>query len=69
LARKAVSLSREPNASYLDTLAEALLLNGQPAEALAYEQQAIKLEPDNIEYQSRIARFETAAYGHGLLKP
>jgi tetratricopeptide (TPR) repeat protein len=45
LARHAVLISPQLNPVYLDTLAEALLLNGQPAEALANELQAAKLDP------------------------
>lgn len=61
LARRAVSESPAPNPAYLDTLAEALLLNGQPADALATELQAVKLDPENPELQSRLPRFLEAA--------
>ncbi|HUE42880.1 MAG TPA: tetratricopeptide repeat protein, partial [Candidatus Sulfotelmatobacter sp.] len=61
LAREAVSTSPEPNPAYLDTLAEALLLNGQPAEALANELRAVQLDPENPELQSRLPRFREAA--------
>jgi Flp pilus assembly protein TadD len=44
----------------LDTLAEALLLNGQPAEALNTEQQAAALDPKNPEMQTRLAHFQAA---------
>jgi tetratricopeptide (TPR) repeat protein len=69
LARRAVELSPEPNAAYVDTLAEALLLNGQPAEALATELQAAKLDPENPEMQSRLAHFREAASHLTAAKP
>jgi tetratricopeptide (TPR) repeat protein len=69
LARHAVSMSPQPNPAYLDTLAEALLLNGQPAEALTEELQAAKLDPENPELQSRLPRFREAANLHTLPKP
>lgn len=61
LARRAVESSPQPNPAFLDTLAEALLLNGQPAKALATEMQAAKLDPENSELQSRLAHFREAA--------
>jgi|HubBroStandDraft_6_1064221.scaffolds.fasta_scaffold96636_1 tetratricopeptide (TPR) repeat protein len=69
LARQAVLMSPQPNPAYLDTLAEALLLNGQAAEALANELQAAKLDPENPELQSRLPRFREAANPHSLPKP
>jgi TPR repeat protein len=45
-ARKAVNLQPDhPNPNHLDTLAEALYINGQPEEAVKTEQQAIALAP------------------------
>jgi tetratricopeptide (TPR) repeat protein len=61
LARQAVANSPQPNAAFVDTLAEALLINGQPEEALKYEQQALEMEPQNRELQSRLPRFQEAA--------
>jgi tetratricopeptide (TPR) repeat protein len=69
LARHAVESSPQPNAAFVDTLAEALLLNGQPAEALATELQAAKLDPENPEMQSRLARFREAASHLVAAKP
>jgi tetratricopeptide (TPR) repeat protein len=60
LARKAVKGSATPNPAYLDTLAEALLLTGQPAEALKTEQQAVALDPNNPEMRTRLAHFQAA---------
>ena len=61
LARRAVQTSPEPNSAFLDTLAEALLLNGQPAKALVTEQKAFDLDPENLEIKSRLLRFIEAA--------
>jgi tetratricopeptide (TPR) repeat protein len=61
LARLAVDSSDRPEAFMLDTLAEALLLNGKPGEALATETRAVNLDPGNPELQSRLARFRDAA--------
>ena len=61
LARRAVQSSAYPNFDFLDTLAEALLLNGQPAEALAIEVHALDLDPENAELRSRLAHFREAA--------
>jgi len=60
LARRAVDSTQRANPSFLDTLAEALLLNGQPAEALATEEEALKLAPRNAELQSRLPHFQEA---------
>ncbi|HXX46091.1 MAG TPA: tetratricopeptide repeat protein [Candidatus Acidoferrales bacterium] len=69
LARKAVESSATPNPAFLDTLAEALLLNGKPAEALAAENQAIKLDPQDADLQSRLPRFRDAASKLTARKP
>jgi tetratricopeptide (TPR) repeat protein len=61
LARRAVESSPQPNPAFLDTLAEALLLNGHPVEALATETRAAALDPDNSELQSRLTHFREAA--------
>jgi tetratricopeptide (TPR) repeat protein len=61
LARRAVETSPSQNPAFLDTLAEAQLLNGQPTEALATETKALALDPDNPELQSRLAHFREAA--------
>jgi len=60
LARQAVASSPQPEPAYIDTLAEALLLNGHPKEALATEMEAAKLDPENPEFQSRLAHFREA---------
>jgi tetratricopeptide (TPR) repeat protein len=61
LARRAVETSPSPNPAFLDTLAEAQSLNGQGAEALATETQALKLDPQNTDFQASVARFRDAA--------
>jgi len=67
-ARQAVTLlSKRPNvpagetAAYLDTLAEALLLNGRAAEALAMEEKAFALDPKNTELKTRLEKFRATA--------
>jgi tetratricopeptide (TPR) repeat protein len=61
LARHAVQTSPQPVPEILDTFAEALLLNGQSAEALKIEEQAATLAPGNSGIQSRLPRFRHAA--------
>jgi len=61
LARGAVRDSPDPDAAVLDTLAEALLQNGQLGEALATEQHALDLQPGNPEIQTRLKRIRNAA--------
>jgi tetratricopeptide (TPR) repeat protein len=61
LARLAVDSSQQPEPSIMDTLAEALLINGKSQEALEMEKKAVSLDPDNPEYQSRLEHFEKAA--------
>jgi len=67
-ARHAVTLLQRPpvpsgeeSAAYFDTLAEALLLNGQAKEALATEERAASLDQKNPEIQKRLERFRKAA--------
>jgi tetratricopeptide (TPR) repeat protein len=58
LAREAAEASKEP--AILDTLAEALLINGNAEEALELEQQAAALAPNDPQMQARLKRFELA---------
>jgi tetratricopeptide (TPR) repeat protein len=58
LAQRAVKTSPEPIPAFIDTLAEALLVNGYPDEAVQTELQAIKLDPA---LQPRLAHFREAA--------
>ena len=69
LARRAVASSPQSNPAFIDTLAEALLLNGQSAEALTTELQAVKLDPKNTELQFRLAHFRGAAELRTSAKP
>jgi tetratricopeptide (TPR) repeat protein len=69
LAQKAVKGAKAPNPAFLDTLAEALLLNGQPVEAFAIETQAAKLDPQSPDIQSRLPRFRDAANQNASTKP
>ncbi len=68
LARRAVKDSG-PNAAYIDTLAEALLQNGQGAEAYTMEKQAAELDPQNPEMQKRLAKFREAVQQVASRKP
>jgi tetratricopeptide (TPR) repeat protein len=61
LAGLAVQSSKKPVPAILDTLAEALLLNGNSEEALKTEEQAAKLAPDDQEMQTRLKHFQEAA--------
>jgi Flp pilus assembly protein TadD len=61
LAQLAVKTSPEPNAAFIDTLAEAQLINGNADEALATEMHAAKLDPNNPELQKRVAHFQEEA--------
>jgi tetratricopeptide (TPR) repeat protein len=61
LARRAVDSSPQPVPACLDTLAEALLLNGHPADAFATETEAARVDPENSELQSRLEHFRQAA--------
>jgi len=68
-AKHAVALLQQPPipsgeeaAALLDTLAEALLLNGQASEALITEERAVGLDPKNVELQTRFEYFRKAAH-------
>jgi tetratricopeptide (TPR) repeat protein len=68
LASRAVKSSLQPNPAFLNTLAEALLLNGRPTEALDTELQAVRLDPQNFELRSRLPRFQAPADGTQLVR-
>jgi tetratricopeptide (TPR) repeat protein len=53
---------RNEKAAFLDTLAEALLLNQRYQEALNTEEKAAAAAPDNLEIKKRINRFQEAAH-------
>lgn len=68
-AKHAVALLQQPPtpsseefAALLDTLAEALLLNGQASEALTTEERAVGLDSKNAELKTRFERFRKAAH-------
>jgi len=69
LARLAVDSSDQPEPFMLDTLAEALLLNGNPEGALAIEKKAVALAPDDPEFQTRLQHFVDAATKSSHLDP
>jgi tetratricopeptide (TPR) repeat protein len=52
--------SSPEKAAYLDTLAEALLVNLKYQEALSAEERAADADPSNLEIKKRIGRFEQA---------
>lgn len=56
-AQKAVELSRWKVGAFIDTLAEALYVNGKFSDAVSVQTRALKLEPDNQEYQEHMARY------------
>ena len=57
-AKKAAELSNEKNAEILDTLARAYFINGQIKEAIAAENEALKLEPYNDEFKNKLKEYE-----------
>jgi rhomboid protease GluP len=60
-ARQAVQLSGGRQPDFIDTLAEALYVNRQYADAVKVEERALKLQPDNQELQQHMARYRKAA--------
>jgi membrane associated rhomboid family serine protease/Flp pilus assembly protein TadD len=60
-AQKAVALNKWKEAAFIDTLAEALFVNGKLDEAVETQTRALKLDPDNQEYQEHMARYRKAA--------
>jgi membrane associated rhomboid family serine protease len=65
-ARKAVALQKDhPNPNHLDTLAEALYVNGQPQEAVTTELQAIALAPPETKgiFEKRLEKYKLALKG------
>jgi Flp pilus assembly protein TadD len=60
LARNAVRDAAAPTPAFLDTLAEALFVNGDSAEAVKTEEQALLLDPGNSQLRARLNRFKPA---------
>jgi len=61
LARRAGESSHWKEATFIDTLAEALYANQSVAEAVKTEVRAIQLDPQNPEYAEHLARYQKAA--------
>ena len=58
-ARRAIALKKAPH--IWDTLAEALYINGQIAEAIAAENQALQMDPDDPQiYEKQLLKFKNA---------
>jgi Tfp pilus assembly protein PilF len=60
-ARRAVELSQWKEAAYIDTLAEALYVNGKFDEAVKVQTKALALDPNNPELQDHMTRYRDAA--------
>ena len=60
-AKKAVEATKQKNAIYLNTLAEAYFASGQSLYAVRAINMAILLDPDEPEYRKQLERFEKAA--------
>lgn len=60
-ARQAVKLTAWREPEFIDTLAEALYANRNYAEAVKVQEEALKLAPDNREFQDHMARYRKAA--------
>lgn len=54
----AVELTNWRNANFIDTLAEALYINGKMAAAAETEKRALALEPANHRWKQNLSRFE-----------
>lgn len=60
-ARRAVELSQWKEASFVDTLAEALFANQNYSEAVKVQEKALQLDPNNPELQQHMSRYRKAA--------
>ncbi len=60
-AQQAVDLSHWKEATFIDTLAEALYVNGQYQQAVKVQQKALALDPSNREMREHMAKFRKAA--------
>jgi rhomboid protease GluP len=63
-AQKAVALDGWKQAAFIDTLAEALYVNGRYSEAVTTQARALQIEPQNQEYLDHMKRYRKAAQGH-----
>ncbi|MCZ6904295.1 MAG: rhomboid family intramembrane serine protease [Acidobacteria bacterium] len=59
-ATLAVELTRWQEATLIDTLAEALYVNGRHREAIETQQRALQLEPGNQTFQDHMTRYRQA---------
>ncbi len=59
-ARRAVTLSEWKEATIIDTLAEAFYVNGHYPEAVATQEKALALRPDDAELQAHMERYRRA---------
>lgn len=62
-AEKAVTLSGRQDASILDTLAECLFRMNRVAEAIAVEEEALRLSPDSAYLKTQLERFRKGLAG------
>jgi membrane associated rhomboid family serine protease/Tfp pilus assembly protein PilF len=60
-AKQAVELSHWKQPSFIDTLAEALYVNGRYQQAVAVQRKALALDPGNKTMQEHMAKYEKAA--------
>ncbi|HEX5411885.1 MAG TPA: rhomboid family intramembrane serine protease [Terriglobia bacterium] len=60
-AQRAVKLSQWKEAAFIDTLAEALYLNGKYEEAVETQKKALAIDPDDKTMQEHMARYQKAA--------
>ncbi len=60
-AQKAVALNNWNEAAFIDTLAEALYVNGRFGDAVATQSRALEIDPQNQEYLDHMARYRKAA--------
>ncbi len=61
LAQQAVELSHWKEATFIDTLAEALYVNGKYEQAVETQKKALALDPGNKEMQAHMAKYRKAA--------
>jgi len=59
-ASRAAALSKEKNATVLDTLARAYFVNGKAKEAAETEKKALELEPKNEDFKKTFESYEGA---------
>jgi serine/threonine-protein kinase len=60
-ARRAVQLTEWKEPNFIDTLAEAFFVNNRFDEAVQTQSKALKLAPDNREFQEHMEKYRKAA--------